>query len=434
MIDARYGLPFLLSLAGVLMAHTSDAAPPQPTEHPIPVWVQKTTRGFELTRDGKPYFIRGAGGSENLSPLVQAGGNSIRTWGAENLTPLLDRAQSLGLTVTIGIWLGHKEHGFKYDDPKMVAEQFEQARGFVRQYRNHPALLLWGIGNEMEGDGKDPNVWKAVNDIAKMIHQEDPNHPAMTVVAEIGGEKLPQLKTLCPDVDILGVNSYGGMPSLPERLQKGGWERPYVITEFGPFGPWEVGKTAWNAPLEATSTEKAKTYLASYQHTVAAQKGRCLGSYVFLWGNKQEATSTWFGMFLKSGEALEPVDVMTYLWSGKWPANRAPQLEGLQIEADVKALTPGEHVTARVRASDPDGDPLTVHWEVRSESNDRKTGGDAEREPDAHPDAVVAAKGMELAFRVPKASGAYRLFVTLYDGKGHAATANLPFYVKATSL
>ena len=36
-----------------------------------------------------------------------------------------------------------------------------------------------------------------------------------------------------------------------------------------------------------------------------------------------------------------------------------------------------------------------------------------------------------LAFTAPVEPGAYRLFVEVHDGKGHAAYANLPFRVEA---
>ena len=218
------------------------------TAGPVKVQVEKTAAGYRLLRGGQPYSIKGGGGTSNLEQLRAAGGNSIRTWGSDNLAPLLDRAQKLGLTVTVGIWLGQERQGFRYDDPKQIAEQYERARQAVLRYKDHPALLMWGLGNEMEGDrGDNPAIWNAIEAIAKMAKQTDPNHPMMTVIAEIGGEKIPNLHRLCPNIDVVGINSYGGAPSVAERYRKLGGTKPYVLTEFGPTGSWEVAKTSWGA-------------------------------------------------------------------------------------------------------------------------------------------------------------------------------------------
>jgi hypothetical protein len=398
---------------------------------PSVVTVRKDGSGYHLERDGKPYVIKGGGGRMYLEALKEAGGNSIRTWGEDDLEPLLDRAHELGLTVTVGIWLGQERQGFNYADPGSVRREVEKARGFFRRYRRHPALLMWGLGNEMEGSGDNPVIWRTVNEIARIARAEDPDHPTMTVIAEAGGRKIPQFLSLCPDVDVLGINSYAGLPSLPKRLAELGMDRPYVITEFGPPGPWEVGKTRWGAPLEPTSTEKAKGYLAEYTSSIAGQPGRCLGSYAFLWGQKQEATATWFGMFLPSGERLGAVDAMTFAWTGKWPANRAPEIVAVTTEARDAELPPAAPFSAKLDAVDPDGDPIVVRWEVRSESVDRRLGGDREAEPPAHPECFARAKGLAADFRAPSRAGAYRIFAYLYDGKGGAACANVPFAVKA---
>jgi hypothetical protein len=397
-------------------------------QKPVPVKVVVTKKGFQLLRGGKPYFVKGAGGNGSLALLKERGGNSIRTWGAEKQKTLLDTAQKLGMTVTVGIWLGHERHGFKYDDPKMVSEQLETARKFVREYRNHPALLAWGLGNEMEGSGENPLIWKAVNDIAKMVKEEDPNHPTMTIVAEITPKKIESIKQHCPDIDILGINSYGGMPSLPKRLRDAGWNRPFLITEFGTNGPWEVRKTPWGAPIEPSSTEKTTTFLTNYMRVMETYKHWCLGSYAFHWGQKQEATSTWFNLLLKDGTLTEPVDSLTFAWTGKEPANHAPRLLGIECDANEAYIAPGSAWAANVLVLDVEGDPITVRWELRSESNDRKEGGDAEGEPMLHKDAMIEASGTVLRFRAPAQEGAYRLFVFVMD-KMHASTMNIPFYV-----
>src|SRR4051794_36324041 len=82
--------------------------------------VQRQDGKWALLRDGKPYFIKGAGGEKFKPLLAELGGNSIRTWGADHLDATLDEAQKLGLSVTVGIWLGHERQGFDYNDTAKV--------------------------------------------------------------------------------------------------------------------------------------------------------------------------------------------------------------------------------------------------------------------------------------------------------------------------
>ena len=397
--------------------------------------VRKEGSKWTLLRAGKPYFIQGAGGSQNLELLKASGGNSFRTWGVgDNTQAELDNAQKQGLTVTLGLWLGHPEHGFNYEDPKQVAQQLEEIKKAVLKYKDHPALLAWGVGNEMEANtgGNYTSVWTAVEEVAKTIKALDPNHPTMTVIAEIGagGNKPKQVEKLCPSVDILGINSYGGLPSLAKRLKESGWTKPYVVTEFGPNGPWEVGKTAWGASLEPTSTDKGKLYQQNYENSIGSQKGWCLGSYTFLWGNKFEATATWFGMFLpETHERLAPVDTMTYAWTGKWPTVRVPEIAAFTSPAQQSEIAPGS--TQKVTCEAKGTGPLTYHYEIRPE-----TEGPSRPDPGQKPlpavAGVVPAEGANGAqsFTAPTKPGPYRFYVYIKDGKGGAATANFPFLVK----
>ena len=194
----------------------------------------------------------GAGAGCTSKPLRRQAGTRCEL-GARTTWSRCSTAQELGLTVTVGIWLGQERQGFNYNDPGSVRQEVEKARAFFRRYRRHPALLMWGLGNEMEGSGDNPVIWRTVNEIARVAKSEDPDHPTMTVIAEAGGRKISQFMSLCPDIDVLGINSYGGLPTLPKRLADAGLNRPYVITEFGPPGPWEVRKTSWGAPVEPTS-------------------------------------------------------------------------------------------------------------------------------------------------------------------------------------
>ncbi len=398
-------------------------------DSPVKVRIVRDGAGFHLLRGGKPYFIKGAGGDASKPLLQGIGGNSFRTWGADDLDAQLAEAQKLGLSVTAGIWLGHKEHGFSYHDPAAVQAQLETARKVVLRHRNSPALLVWALGNEMEsGQEDDPAVWKAVEDIAAMTHKLDPNHPTMTVVAEIGGDKVKRINEYCPDIDIVGINSYAGAATIPKRYADAGGVKPYIITEYGPPGTWEWRKTAWGAAPEPTSTEKVTWYRNAYEKAIANQP-LCLGSYAFTWGNKQEATATWYGLFLSDGSRLGAVDAMERLWSGKNPVHPCPEIKSLAVAGNDQ-VDPGTTVHAALDVKEPDGSPVTVKWLLQYDPASYHTGGDAEMVPPSFPDAAANASPSGVDVTLPKYGGGYRLFAFIHDSYGGAAVANVPLFVK----
>ncbi|MGZ5188720.1 MAG: glycoside hydrolase family 2 TIM barrel-domain containing protein, partial [Kaistella sp.] len=154
------------------------------TKAPV-VTIKKTGETYSLFRNGQPYFIKGAGGYDHFDRLKECGGNSVRLWSTYNAKEYLDKAHALGLTVTLGLDMAHERKGFNYDNKKAVQEQLEKLKKEVLLYKDHPALLMWGVGNEVDQFAKNYNVWNAVNDLAKFIHEADPNHPTTTMLAGV---------------------------------------------------------------------------------------------------------------------------------------------------------------------------------------------------------------------------------------------------------
>ena len=401
---------------------------------PVKVEIRKTERGYALVREGKPYFIKGAGGTAYMSRLAAYGGNSVRTWGSKDGMKVLDSAYKYGLTVLMGLDVARERHGFNYDDEAAVKKQFEALKAEVLQYKDHPALLAWGIGNELNLSYKNPKVWDAVNDISKMIHEIDPNHPTTTVLAGINQPVASYIKEKVKDIDLLAINTYGDLATLPQKLKEVGWDGPYMVTEWGPTGHWESLQTAWGQPIEETSSEKAAVYKRRYEYAVERDSEKCLGSYVFLWGQKQERTPTWYGLFTEKGEESEVVDVMEFLWSGKWPFNKAPHIYSIQLDGK-KAIQhiyvqPGKNYSVSATAFDPDSDMLDYRWELLPEPTKVSEGGDYEDRPLPIEGAFTTTANGGATIITPKKEGAYRLFVYITDGHNNVATANLPFYIK----
>jgi len=304
----------------------------------------------------------------------------------------------------------------------------------VLELKDHPALLMWVVGNELNFE-KNPKVWDHVNDLSKMIHEVDPNHPTTTTLAGFSPDTVKLVQTRASDLDFLSFQMYYDIINLPKYLHEARWDKPYLVTEWGATGHWECGKTAWGAPIENDSTTKGNLYAKRFQTVIQSDQKLCLGSYVFLWGNKQERTPTWYGMFLDSGEETAPVDVMHHLWKGVLPADQSPRLDGIWLDGKTATqsvrLKSGQSYTAKVASTDPDNDPLTFRWEIMEESDSTNIGGDHEHRPPHVEGAIADATRSEISLQAPEKAGAYRLFAYVFDGRGHAAHANIPFYVEA---
>jgi hypothetical protein len=407
---------------------------------PIKAEIRNEDGRFQLYRGGRPYLIKGAvwvgeqDGKVSLKDLAERGANSIRA-GANTRT--LDEAQRLGLSVLVNLPMRMESvHKFDYSDEKAVRDQFEKMKERVMQVKDHPAVLMYAIGNELSVGYKNRQVWNAVNDVARMIHEVDPNHPAMTVIGDgsINSGDIQEIMKRAPDLDLLGVNYYKGVEAVPAKIRQNEWNKPYVLTEWGPSGDWQVPRTAWKASIEETSTEKAQRYMERYQSTVVKDSERCLGSYAFIWAWRQERTHTWYGMFLESGERTEAVNTMQYLWTGRWPENRAPRVEDLRIDGQAAAdnvyLKPGSTHRAALKVEDPESDSLTYRWEVMLEVAPGGYAGLGEVRSKPMTELIQKAAGREVTFAAPEKEGAYRVFVFVLDGRGNAATANIPFFVR----
>jgi hypothetical protein len=191
-------------------------------------------------------------------------------------------------------------------------------------------------------------------------------------------------------------------------------------------------------PIEDTSTQKADLIDKGYEHSIAHQP-QCLGSYIFLWGQKQEKTQTWYGLFLEDGSHVGGVETMQDLWTGKWPEHRAPVITGTIIaklqdsdaERALDVFSPGARIVCSIKATDPDNDPITTTWELRPDvANNPNRGGDFE--PAAAPIAgAVEQQSAETAvIRIPEKAGDYRVFVYVHNRYKAVATANLPIEAK----
>ena len=388
---------------------------------------------FELQRNGKPYYIKGAGAKDHFDLLVRSGANSIRVWSTNNKA-FLDSAYHYGLTVTLGLHVRPERSGMDYNDEYAVKGQIEYLKNEVLKYKDHPALLVWGIGNEVDLKYSNFKVWETIEIIAKFIKEVDPNHPTMTVIAGVDPSKAFYIKKHCPSIDILGLNVYGSIENAGINLRKFNWDKPYIVSEWGVNGPFEAKKTSWEAKIEPPNGVKAEQRMRRYLELIEKDKERCLGSYCFLWGQKQESTATWHGMFLSNGNPTEAVDVMQYCWTGEWPESRAPSIKDISLEnigwRKDHILDSSTQATLNIEYNKYNNNKVIVEYILFPEAFSNKIGGDFQKSPDPIEFEIVKKSETELTFISPNKKGAYRLFAYVKNEIGQSSVANIPFIVQ----
>ena len=445
MISRLLSSMLYLALSSLLVSCTHS------NQTPSVVKIVKHNNQYSLTVNGQPYDVKGVGlgykNDETVIALKEAGGNSFRTWDLNSIEQELAIAEKLGLMIAVGIVTGKELLGFDYNDEAAVAEQFKRVTNAIEKYKNHPNILLWVINNEPnllydeQGQLKNvnPKVYAAMGDIIDHIHKIDPNHPVTFSLAGHNPKDIAQVLKYAPNIDILAVQSYGSLVTLPASIAESNVDKPYMVTEFGPVGHWELPSTDWGREIEEPSAVKAAGMAKRMQDVILDDKtGKIIGSFVFFWGQKQERTPTWYGMFNESGEQTARIDELTRIWTGKYPDNRAPQSKAITID-DTQAvknirLKPGQPATVKVHVSDPQGDLLTHKWVLMNEVATRSQGGHFEAKPAILTLQIITSDiqtdFVEMTFSAPDEEGEYRLFNYAYDGKNKVGNANIPFLVE----
>lgn len=161
--------------------------------------------------DGSPYLVKGVtwgpspSDASRLLPDVRSlGANTIRTWGTDaSSRQLFDAAASNGVEVVAGFWLrpgggpgsgGCTNYVTDTTYKNTVLAEFSR---WVEAYRDHPAVLMWNVGNESvlglqncyggtELENQRNAYTTFVNDVAKAIHRIDADHPVTSTDAWAG--------------------------------------------------------------------------------------------------------------------------------------------------------------------------------------------------------------------------------------------------------
>ncbi len=401
-------------------------------------YIKKTENGFELIRDGKPYYIHGACAKENLASIKTMGGNSVRIYQSNEALKVLDEAHELGLTVALTIWLDHSSY-YDYSDETKAKIKLAFISNIVEKYKDHPALLMWCIGNEFQWN-QEPDIggYKFLNKVSKFIHEKDPNHPTATVVPGYPRKHIPAINFYCKDLDLICFNKFGDLKDIYEKSENfiWGYDGPIIFSEYGSHGYWDPYlETAWDMPIEPNDTMKAQTLEKIY--TQMKSSGRVLGGYAFYWGNKMENTKTWFNLYGPNGERTLMLEAIKEEWSGTGFENSPPIIKNFEARNKEYSLEnrmePGDLLDLTYECVDPENDSLSIEIKLYRNSKNVKNLEDKEIPPKelilTIDPAELASGKIEHITLPPDEEGPMRLYIFVRDGNNNLASANIPIFV-----
>lgn len=276
------------------------------------VTIEKSDNTWKLLVDKEPFDIKGVTFGYDDDPanfmtyfkdLKSIGVNTIRTWGTgPNTSLLLEAAERHNIKVLLGIWMRHGRPGMEADDSfdylkdiDGMEVMYNTAIDVVRRFKGHPAVLAWGIGNEVylntETDEEKVVYSKFLERVCKDIKSMDKEHPILSVEAWTFG--LDWWEQYVPSLDIYGLNVYGaGADLLQEELDKRQIDKPYVITEFGVTGEWDIKTKKFGVTKEPSDAEKYNVIVEGYNNWVVP-KPSCLGVYMFHYGDGNHFAAPW---------------------------------------------------------------------------------------------------------------------------------------------
>jgi beta-galactosidase len=146
-----------------------------------------------------------------LTLLKAMGANAIRASHNPPSPELLDMCDRMGILVmdeAFDEWRVGKE---KNGDSRFGYHHFfdregvEDLRAMIRRDRNHPAVVLWSIGNEIpEQDTPEGGALAAV--LASVAHEEDSTRPVTSGCDHIGAEPSSTDPSFLEALDVVGYN------------------------------------------------------------------------------------------------------------------------------------------------------------------------------------------------------------------------------------
>lgn len=257
-------------------------------------------------RAGKGWALSPEDHAEDMAAVVEIGANTIRQAHYEHAQEWTAAADKAGMVVWSELPYTH-ESSLTHDAPTaaLVDNAKAQLVELIRQNYNHPSVMIWGVGNEIDigaiveaqrhmGKGKLAQSLRLLRTLSALAQQEDPGRPtAYADCCDGTFFSMPGMEKLSGATSITAYNRYYGWyygtpsdmgPSL-DKLHAAHPELPIAVSEYGAGGALsQHSDNPEGGPVNSVGRPHPEEYQSWYhEKTWAELKTRPYLEATWLW-------------------------------------------------------------------------------------------------------------------------------------------------------
>lgn len=248
---------------------------------------------------GKGWAITREDHARDMALIAEMGANTVRFAHYQHAKEWFEEADRAGMVVWAELPFVNKvSFGDMPASPALAANAREQLIELIRQNYNHPSVVTWGIGNEVDIDlafgrlGPRADARPLLGELHALARREDPDRP--TVLADCcedtPGDKVDYLPVLAGVADLMGYNRYFGWyygqpedlgPHL-DALHAKHSMIPISVSEFGAGGALSQHT---DNPTGGPINTSGRPHPEEFQSWWHEQSWPQLARRNYLWGN-----------------------------------------------------------------------------------------------------------------------------------------------------
>ena len=170
-------------------------------------------------RMGKGYALSRADAREDMDLIAEMGANTVRMAHYQHDDAWADEADAHGIVAWAEVpFVTTPSLNGGEGSPALWANAEQQLRELIRQNYNHPSIMMWSIGNEVDAAkgfgmaGEAPKPLALLKHLAEVAREEDPSRPTTFAdcCEDVGMMMTTAGEKLAGTADLIGYNRYYG--------------------------------------------------------------------------------------------------------------------------------------------------------------------------------------------------------------------------------